>query len=158
MLFNIPLSKDTDHYYHKIDEHIREDFETKIPDYGADAFNPIGFHFKRKNNNIRGMYRSKYVKYSGGVGSFLSPSTHMHFIGKMYKDNKGENRLRVLLYPQLTQAFMLVVSLVFIILFSRNIAETYLYVVMFSVLFLYSFIETVRLVSLIKKEFKKFFG
>ncbi len=158
MFFSIPLKHDIDHYCNKIDEHIREDFETKIPDYGADAFNPIGFHFKRKDNKVRGFYRSKYVKFTGGAGAFLSPSTHMHFIGKMTEDETGEKKLRVFVYPQLTQAFMLVISIIFVILFSRNIAETYLYVILFASLFLYSLVETVRLTSLINKEFKKFFN
>ncbi|MBQ2730061.1 MAG: hypothetical protein IJF69_04740 [Clostridia bacterium] len=155
MFFNIPLSREIDYYYEKIDEHIKEDFETKIPDYGADAFNPVGFHFKRKGNRISGIYRVKYARQT--VGSFLSPSTHMHFKGEMTEGRKGEGKLKVLLYPQLSQAFMLIVSLVFVIFFSRNIAEAYLCVVLFSVILIYSVIETVRIVALIKKEFKKFF-
>ena len=155
MLFSIPLSKNADYYCERIDEHIREDFETKIPDYGADAFNPVGFHFKRKGNRISGIYRSKYAKQT--VGAFLSPSTHMHFRGEMSTEKNGEGRLRVFLYPQISQAFMLIVSLAFIIFFSRNISETYIYVVLFGVIFIYSVIETVKLVTLIKKEFKKFF-
>ena len=62
MFINIPLSHSVDYYCEKIDTHIKEDFETKIPDYGAEAFNPIGFHFKRRNNRISGIYRSKNAK------------------------------------------------------------------------------------------------
>ena len=46
MLLNIPLSKNIDHYVEKIDEHIKEDFETKVPDFGADRFRHKGFEFK----------------------------------------------------------------------------------------------------------------
>ena len=89
MFFNVPLSKSFDHYCNKIDEHIKEDFETKIPDYGAEAFNPIGFHFKRRDTSVSGIYRSKNAKNSGNA--FISQSTHMHFFARMHTDKNGEN-------------------------------------------------------------------
>ena len=155
MFYSVPLSHDFDYYADKIDQHIKDDFETKIPDYGAEAFNPIGFHFKRKENKISGIYRSKNAKVGGNA--FVSQSTHMHFVGKMKTDKAGNNVLSFFLYPQLTQLFMLVISLVFIIALAPNIADTYIYVGLFAAILLYSAVETVRLTSLVKKEFSKFF-
>lgn len=151
----IPLSHDTDYYCEKIDEHIKEDFETKIPDYGAEAFNPIGFHFKRKNNRISGIYRSKNAK--NAANAFISQSTHMHFAGKMKEDTKGNRVLSVFLYPQLSQIFILIVTLVFPLLLMKNFIDTYIYVLFFAVVFLYSLGETIKLSLLVKKEFMKFF-
>ena len=155
MFYKIPLSHDFDYYADKIDQHIKDDFETKIPDYGAEAFNPIGFHFKRRNNSISGIYRSKNAKVGGNA--FVSQSTHMHFVGKMKTDKNGNNVLSFFLYPQLTQLFMLVVSLVFIIALAPNIADTYIYVGLFAAILIYSAFETIRLTALVKKEFLKFF-
>ena len=155
MFFVIPLSRDFDYYADKIDTHIKEDFETKIPDYGAEAFNPIGFHFKRRGNSVSGIYRSKHAKVGGNA--FVSQSTHMHFFGKMKEDKTGGRVLSVVLVPQMTQLFMLLISLAFIIAFSPNIADTYIYVGLFAAIFLYSLIETIRLSSLVKKQFSEFF-
>lgn len=155
MLLNIPLSKNIDHYVEKIDEHIKEDFETKVPDYGAEPFRPKGFHFKRSGSAVKGIYRMKYAKAGGNA--FLPASTHINFTGKLSEDSKGEGCFKVFLYPQLTQIFMMVVSLVFIIFFSRNIAETYIYVVVFAVIFLYCLLETVRHTATTIKELKNFF-
>ncbi|MBR6677047.1 MAG: hypothetical protein IKL24_06935 [Clostridia bacterium] len=155
MLFNIPLSKDAEHYCQKIDDHIKEDFETKIPDYGAEAFRPIGFHFKRRGNSVRGIYREKHAKVGGNA--FVSQSTHLHFAGRMVTDKNGTQRFRGFMYPQMTQLFMLVISAVFIVLFSMNIADTYLYVGLFAAIFIWAAADTVRLVSLVKKELFKFF-
>lgn len=155
MLLNIPLSKHIDHYIEKIDEHIKEDFETKVPDYGAEPFRPKGFHFKRSDRAVKGIYRMKYAKMGGNA--FLPASTHINFTGKLSEDSKGEGRFKVFLYPQLTQIFMMVVSLIFIIFFSRNIAETYVYVVIFTIIFLYCLLETVRHTAITIRELKKFF-
>lgn len=155
MLLNIHLSKQIDHYIGKIDDHIKEDFETKVPDYGAEPFRPKGFHFKRSDRAVKGIYRMKYAKMGGNA--FLPASTHINFTGKLTEDSKGEGTFKVFLYPQLTQIFMMVVSLVFIIFFSRNIAETYIYVVLFAIIFLYSVIETVRYTAITVKELKSFF-
>ena len=155
MLINIPLSHDTSYYCEKIDTHIKEDFETKIPDYGAEAFNPIGFHFKRKGNSISGIYRSKNAK--NAASAFVSQSTHMHFTGKMKEDKNGQLTLSLFLFPQLSQIFILAVTLIFPLLLMKNFMDTYVYVVFFAVVFLYSLAETVKLFSLVKKEFAKFF-
>ena len=155
MFYTIPLSHDFDYYCDKIDTHIKEDFETKIPDYGAEAFNPIGFHFKRNGNSISGIYRSKHAKVGGNA--FVSQSTHMHFFGKMKEDKAGNRCLSFMLVPQITQLFMLVISLAFIIALSPNISDTYIYVGLFAAILIYSVIETVSLSSLVKKEFLKFF-
>ncbi len=155
MLLNIPLSKHIDHYVEKIDDHIKEDFETKVPDYGAEPFRPKGFHFKRSDRSVKGIYRMKYAKMGGNA--FLPSSTHINFTGKLVEGSSGEGAFKVFLYPQLTQIFMMVVSLIFIIFFSRNIAETYVYVVIFAVIFLYSLIETVTYTATTIKELKSFF-
>lgn len=155
MFFNIPLSHDFDYYCDKIDTHIKEDFETKIPDYGAEAFNPIGFHFKRKGCSISGKYRSKNAKMGGNA--FISQSTHMHFSGKMVTDKKGEKRLRVFVWPQLSQIFFLVVTLLFPLLLAKNFIDTYIYVTLFMVMFLFALFETIKLYILVKKQFYEFF-
>lgn len=155
MIFSVPLSRGTDYYCKKIDDHIKEDFETKIPDYGAEAFYPIGFHFKRKGNAVSGIYRSKHAKVGGNA--FVAQSTHMHFKGRMTENKRGEKVFRYILFPQITQLFMLLLSLVFIILFSMNFAHTYVYVAFFAVVFLFSLIQTVRLSILVKRKFREFF-
>ena len=155
MFYKYPLSHDFDYYCEKIDNHIKEDFETKIPDYGAEAFNPIGFHFSRKGNSVKGIYRSKNAKVGGNA--FVSQSTHMHFSGKMTTDKDGGHVLRVVMWPQLTQLFMIVVSTAFIIALSPNIMDTYIYVGLFAAILIYSVYETVRLAARVKKEFLKFF-
>lgn len=155
MIFNIPLSKDSEHYCQKIDEHIREDFETKIPDYGAEPFKPIGFHFKRKGSSVSGIYREKHAKVGGNT--FVSQSTHLHFAGRIVTDKRGTQRFCGFMYPQMTQLFMLVISVLFIALFAPNIADTYPYVGLFAVILIWTLADTVRLVSLVKSELLKFF-
>ena len=156
MIFNIPLKRDFDYYCEKVDTHIKEDFETAIPDYGAEPFNPIGFHFKRDGYNINGFFRSKGPKSTGGPNMMVSPSTHMHFRGKLTKDKKGENVYRVFIYPQLTQIFMLLLTFVFTIAFSMNFEKTYIYVGVFLVVFLWTLADTVSLTGRVKKEFIQF--
>jgi len=155
MFINLSLSHSIEHYCEKIDNHIKEDFETKIPDYGAEAFNPIGFHFKRRGERISGIYRSKNAKMGGNA--FVSQSTHMHFKGRLYTDKAGQNRLRVILWPQTSQIFFLLLTILFPILLAQNFADTYIYVIVFAVMFIYSLFETIKLFSLVKKEMKEFF-
>jgi len=155
MFFSIPLSHSSDYYCDKIDQHIKEDFETKIPDYGAEAFNPIGFHFERKENKIKGIYRSKYAKNGGNA--FLPQSTHMHFRASIAPDKNGELKLKVFMFPQFSQIFFLIVSLAFALLLVKNFVNTYIYVTLFAVMILFSLSETVKLTVLVNKEFKKFF-
>ena len=155
MILNLSLSKNIEYYIDKVDEHIKEDFETKVPDYGADPFRPKGFHFKRSGRTVKGIYRMKYAKMGGNA--FLPASTHINFSGKLSEGASGEGVFKVFLYPQLTQIFMMVVSLIFVFFFSRNIAETYIYVVIFATIFLYSIIETIRHTATTIKELKSFF-
>ena len=156
MIFNIPLKHDYDYYCDKVDTHIKEDFETAIPDYGAEPFNPLGFHFKRDGNNIRGFYRSKGPKSTGGPNMMVSPSTHMHFRGKLTTNKNGEKVYRVFVYPQLTQIFMFLLTFVFTIAFSMNFEKTYIYVGVFLVVFLWTLADTISLTGRVKKEFVKF--
>ncbi len=156
MFFNIPLSHGLDYYCNKVDTHIKEDFETAIPDYGAAPFNPIGFHFKRNGNSVNGFFRSKGPKTQGGPNMMFSPSTHMHFRGRLTTDKNGENVYKVFIYPQLSQIFMLILSFVFSIVFSVNIAKTYVYVAVFAVVFLWTLADVISLTSRVKKEFIKF--
>ena len=155
MFYTIPLSHDFDYYADKIDQHIKEDFETKVPDYGEEAFKPLGFHFNRKGNTVKGIYRSKYSKL--GVNALLPQSTHMNFVAKLSVNKKGENTLSVFWYPQLSQIFMILVSLAFPLLLVKNFMKAYIYVIFFTIMFLFSLGETIKLSVKMKKEFKEFF-
>jgi DNA-binding transcriptional ArsR family regulator len=114
-------------------------------------------HFvKRDGNNINGFYRSKGPKSTGGPNMMVSPSTHMHFRGKLTTNKNGEKVYRVFVYPQLTQIFMLLLTFVFSIAFSMNFEKTYIYVGVFLVVFLWTLADTISLTGRVKKEFVKF--
>ena len=75
----------------------------------------------------------------------------------MKEDREGKSILSVFLYPQLSQVFILLVTLIFPLLLMKNFIDTYIYVLFFAVVFIYSLAETVKLSLLVKKEFIKFF-
>ncbi len=160
MIFRVPLSQNFDYYFGKVDKHIDEDFEYKLPDYGKRPFHPHGFHFKRKGKTVRGIYRSRYIKGADSITlhSLFPSSTHMCFVGRMVTDKKGNNSLLVFVYPQLIQLFILIASFVLTAFLVKSFFKTHIYVIFFALVFIYTFIETVIFSIHVKEQFMSFFN
>jgi len=160
MIFRVPLSRDFDYYFGKVDKHINEDFEYKLPDYGKRPFRPRGFHFARKGNWITGIYRLRFLRGADKIieGSLFSSSTHMRYIARMKTDKNGQNTLWVFVYPQLVQSFLLVTSALISISLVKGFFKTYIFVIFFALMFIYTLIEIVKQSIYVKSEFVKFFN